>query len=37
MNETFRTSFNKLWDSIHRDEILLNEILKDKKFAAAFD
>ncbi|CAD8105035.1 unnamed protein product [Paramecium sonneborni] len=35
--DTFRASFNKLWDAIHRDEVLLNEMLKDKKFAAAFD
>ncbi|CAD8192607.1 unnamed protein product [Paramecium pentaurelia] len=37
MNDTFRISFNKLWDSIHKDETLLNEILQDKRFAAAFD
>ncbi|CAD8119384.1 unnamed protein product [Paramecium sonneborni] len=37
MYETFRTSFNKLWNSIYKDEALLNQILNDKKFAAAFD
>ncbi|CAD8198529.1 unnamed protein product [Paramecium octaurelia] len=37
MHDTFRTSFQKLWDSIHRNETLCNEILKDKKFTAVFD
>ncbi|CAD8089805.1 unnamed protein product [Paramecium primaurelia] len=37
MNDTFRTSFKKLWDYIYKDETLYNEIVKDKKFAAVFD
>ncbi|CAK59193.1 unnamed protein product (macronuclear) [Paramecium tetraurelia] len=37
MYDTFRISFQKLWDSIHRNETLCNAILKDTKFAAVFD